>query len=856
MARIPEYCRNTRTTNRRRHHNKAMSAPHKHPPGSFVLFLTVLILLGATHAGGTSTATPCPPVGFVTHYHEGDLEKLDQTPVTAELADLIHWRMVDLDEEQPCPESLQLDFSNADGWLPMLRNTGRKGYPIIDTAMYHSTMGWRRAMTGQAGENMVGMDGNEWPFSSLHSPVFRQSVFNYIEQFTEWFQRHDTEGLVPGYLNGAEWFYPGSLDYSPLALAAFRDWLRDKYGSLEAVNTAWAQAHTTWETVTPPRPSVIGGYHVNEPTFALNSGADASFAATPVPVTPSRRYSVSARVSGDGAATRFAGFHLAWLDDADNLITVSAVHAEDGGSAPYDLEGVVQAPSNAAAVIVHCKLLAWGEVSYRNPMLTEEGRDEPLTSRDADDWNHEPYTGESEAHSEGQDETLTLTLKATEEDAVEGNAVLMLEDWVTFSFEAMAAWLNDCAKFIRQCDPDREISSYVGFVFAQLAQWDYAMLNQRLDISLMNTPDIDVNGIQMCIAGDDFAWATSVVDMARKYNKPIRATDLIDFPYGLYSGFEPIYRGTLAAVQHGMTEVFWYGWKGVPDYSYLQRMATADRNRLIDDTRRAIDAVAGYRPHTNLALLSPVMSYSLADDNGYKGDMIDSGGLYRLLLDAGITVDIWTPYEIEHSDGDALYRYDALFVSDCPVLPRAVHDTLLQFVEQGGAIISSGRLPASDLHGASFDAALEAHGRVINWEETLGRRYWGRLRRDQVYGNTPPVLVEAPDPERTPMLRRRLREKVTNALDDLAIPRVVSLRENPGDVHVVPYRNDETGGMLLFLVHTGSGRCHHVDLLIDTEHSLNGATAWRDFDDHAPCVLIDDGVLRTPDFAHACIVTL
>ncbi len=187
-----------------------------------LVLVTACALMGLDAYGDAAATRVEAPVGFVTHYHEGSLEELSDTPVTAELADLIHWRMVDLDEENARVEDLHVDFSNAEGWLPMLRETGRKGYPIIDTAMYHSTTQWRREMTARENENMVGADGRDWDFSSLHSPVFRESVFAYIEQFTDWFRQHDTEGLVPGYLNGAEWFYPGSLDYSPMALAAFR----------------------------------------------------------------------------------------------------------------------------------------------------------------------------------------------------------------------------------------------------------------------------------------------------------------------------------------------------------------------------------------------------------------------------------------------------------------------------------------------------------------------------------------------------------------------------------------------------------------------------------------------------------
>ena len=141
-------------------------------------------------------------------------------------------------------------------------------------------------------------------------------------------------------------------------------------------------------------------------------------------------------------------------------------------------------------------------------------------------------------------------------------------------------------------------------------------------------------------------------------------------------------------------------------------------------------------------------------------------------------------------------------------------------------------------------------------EEPIGRRYWGKLKREQVYGNTPPVLVETPDPERTPELRRTLRQRVTDTVAEMNIKRPVAFAENTGAAHVVPFHNDTTGATLLFLVNKSIGRCHHIDLRLNTGTSVTGGDAWCDFDSHNPCVFLEDNVLRTPDFAHTCIVTL
>jgi beta-galactosidase len=46
---------------------------------------------------------------------------------------------------------------------------------------------------------------------------------------------------------------PLGLCYCPHTLAGFREWLRDKYGSLQELNRAWYTGYGTWEEVEPPR---------------------------------------------------------------------------------------------------------------------------------------------------------------------------------------------------------------------------------------------------------------------------------------------------------------------------------------------------------------------------------------------------------------------------------------------------------------------------------------------------------------------------------------------------------------------------------------------------------------------------
>ncbi len=64
--------------------------------------------------------------------------------------------------------------------------------------------------------------------------------------------------------------------YCQSTQARFRDWLREKYGSLDALNTAWHRGFEEWEDVSPPRFSTILSYtdYLDWKTFIYEKLAD------------------------------------------------------------------------------------------------------------------------------------------------------------------------------------------------------------------------------------------------------------------------------------------------------------------------------------------------------------------------------------------------------------------------------------------------------------------------------------------------------------------------------------------------------------------------------------------------------
>ena len=59
---------------------------------------------------------------------------------------------------------------------------------------------------------------------------------------------------LPAYLPNAQFCY------CPHSLARFRDWLRAKYGTVEALNAAWYRTFSSWDEVEPPRFGTILTY--------------------------------------------------------------------------------------------------------------------------------------------------------------------------------------------------------------------------------------------------------------------------------------------------------------------------------------------------------------------------------------------------------------------------------------------------------------------------------------------------------------------------------------------------------------------------------------------------------------------
>lgn len=98
-----------------------------------------------------------------------------------------------------------------------------------------------------------------WPGSrqqySPTSPIYRRHAVRLVRAMAE---RYGAHPAVEMWHINNEYGCHTNLDYSDDAAAAFRDWLRDRYDSIDALNAAWgtrfwSQVYTSFEQILPPR---------------------------------------------------------------------------------------------------------------------------------------------------------------------------------------------------------------------------------------------------------------------------------------------------------------------------------------------------------------------------------------------------------------------------------------------------------------------------------------------------------------------------------------------------------------------------------------------------------------------------
>ncbi|RDG39091.1 beta-galactosidase [Streptomyces corynorhini] len=167
---------------------------------------------------------------------------------------------------QPAPDTWEF------GWLDEIMDLLHEGGIAVDLATATaSPPPWLTTLHPEilpvtaAGETV-------WPGARQHwrptSPVFRSYALKLARKMAERYGDHPA--LTAWHISN-ELGCHNIYDYSDDAAHAFRGWLTDRYGSIEALNHAWgtafwAQRYTEWDQILPPR---LAASHPN-PTQQLD----------------------------------------------------------------------------------------------------------------------------------------------------------------------------------------------------------------------------------------------------------------------------------------------------------------------------------------------------------------------------------------------------------------------------------------------------------------------------------------------------------------------------------------------------------------------------------------------------------
>ncbi|MGI5396650.1 beta-galactosidase [Streptomyces sp. CA-251251] len=219
---------------------------------------------------GGADGAPVPRLGFGADYNpeqwprevwEEDVRLMREAGVNIVSVGIFSWARL-----QPEPDVW--DFAWLDDVMDLLH---RHGVGVDLATATASPPPW---LTTAHPEILPVTDRGEtlWPGARQHwrptSPVFREHALRLVREMATRYAGHPA--LVAWHVNN-ELGCHNAHDFSDDAARAFRDWLRTRYTTLDALNHAWgtafwSQRYSDWEQVLPPR---LAASHPN-PTQQLD----------------------------------------------------------------------------------------------------------------------------------------------------------------------------------------------------------------------------------------------------------------------------------------------------------------------------------------------------------------------------------------------------------------------------------------------------------------------------------------------------------------------------------------------------------------------------------------------------------
>jgi beta-galactosidase len=184
-----------------------------------------------------------------------DIRAMQRAGVTVVSVAIFSWARLE-------PSEGKYDF----GWLDEVMDLLHAGGIDVDLAT--ATASPPPWLTAKHPEILpVDRDGRTiWPGGRQHwrptSPIFREHALRITRELATRYGQHPA--LTAWHVNN-ELGCHNVYDYSDDAAAAFREWLQERYGDLDALNFAWgtsfwSQHYSDWKQIIPPR---LAGTHPN-----------------------------------------------------------------------------------------------------------------------------------------------------------------------------------------------------------------------------------------------------------------------------------------------------------------------------------------------------------------------------------------------------------------------------------------------------------------------------------------------------------------------------------------------------------------------------------------------------------------
>ena len=847
------------------------------------LLTALLCLVTRFASGGDAPAqSAAPDVGWCAFYPSVDvgMDVLPDSGATILSVCAGGWGMAQTQGKY--------DFSALDTQIQYAERHGLK-LALINEINPLYTPEWLRRQAKVAGQSVRNAGGTDGPIPSITSPLFAKAQEELVRKTVEFVRQRDRTGVVSSYHPGAEWWFPVGERYNPADVARFRDWLRHRYSSLEALNAAWQARFASFDEVPAPKIDFLSksrGAPGLAPLYSLDDGdahcswstaAASDPAASPGPgtyaaVVPGKSYTATAWVRTDGVGGPGAFLELAWLGPRGGaLLAIDDGEPVRGTETWRRISVTARAPKDGGRAWILLKLMGSGTASFDDVELREEGTSANLAPNPSFEsggnaptvWSFQNWGGTKNLAATREKTgprtgSCCVRIATPRVDATQRryrNDDAAVGDWSRFWYEAAADYINSLARQVKRLDPSRQTVTYLTMSWAFPSEWDETQRSAIAPDEVgMRGHDIDAFGMQLCAADGDPYRVVACLDLMRKYGKPLWAVDLVDFTSGVSIGYPALDRITQATVQHGAKGIIYCAWHipTVLDYSYYPNLPIGQTHAMLADARAGIKLMEGLSVRPAGALVQPILPASPADATGFKNDYRSFVGWYKILENLHQSVDVVTLREIEAGHA-RLDRYGWVLVPDCAVLPAAARAGLEAYVKSGGHLVTGGRFGLrDDLGRPAQESADRLPRRSL---PDLGKDFAGDPIRDTHAGNTPPLFLWRTDTAAANKALASAGSALARFFDEAGIAHDFELADADPGLSAVVYEGKDCRAA--YLVNRGPHDSRGGRLRLRVR--LDGSVQVQTHADLKPteCVWHRSGPwveLSLPDFRSSCIV--